>query len=415
MARTNEPTLYKRPCTCPRRPDCPHPFYYKFTYKGTTYPGKSTGTSDRATAREIANKKHAEVVADHYGVRTPDQARASKARKAIRIDALIAEYHAEYAKDHPATADSTLQILERFADMLPKGKATPLHSITSKTIRDFKVARKDMPKARGGGLVSESNVDRELNAIRPMFRIGEARYDHPHPFRERWEGGRLVAEGVKLFNPDPGEAEIPSDDDIRKVFAASKGLPDPFDKVAAITYYTLARLREVAFLPVTHVSPGFIKRLLKGGRERTISVPHELTDALLARVKSESQMHIFPDLAARWVRTMNTKRGAKGTQKRGNPLSDLFGDHFKRIGVRTTHHKFRHLGVTHMLEQAKQDGGEDTTRLVMELAGWTTLRQLRRYGKVRDEALARAVARNAARLKGIIENKPPRTARKRTA
>ena len=54
-------------------------------------------------------------------------------------------------------------------------------------------------------------------------------------------------------------------------------------------------------------------------------------------------------------------------------------------------HVMRHTGVTDMLEDLV------SPRAIQELAGWTSLRMLERYGHVRDAEMQRAVAGTAAR------------------
>ena len=65
---------------------------------------------------------------------------------------------------------------------------------------------------------------------------------------------------------------------------------------------------------------------------------------------------------------------------------------FRAFGLQgISHHTMRHTGVTDMLE----DGVNP--RAIQELAGWTSLRMLERYGHVRDAETRRAVAGTAAR------------------
>jgi site-specific recombinase XerD len=57
-----------------------------------------------------------------------------------------------------------------------------------------------------------------------------------------------------------------------------------------------------------------------------------------------------------------------------------------------SHHTMRHTGVTLMLEHGINP------RVIQFLAGWTSLRMLERYGRVRDTEVRRAVTANADRL-----------------
>ena len=123
------------------------------------------------------------------------------------------------------------------------------------------------------------------------------------------------------------------------------------------------------------LKPEGLQRRLKGGTVKTISVTPTLLADLRACLRTPTQIHVFGD----------PPPGQAVISVRFTRAFRAFGLH----GV--SHHTMRHTGVTDMLE----DGV--SPRAIQELAGWTSLRMLERYGHVRDAEMQRAVAGTAAR------------------
>jgi site-specific recombinase XerD len=414
MARRSlTPTLFKRKCPHGKAAwdTCPCIFHYKFTRGRNPRTGKpqtysnTTGHATRPQAAEVAERKRTEVDAERFGLVPKSRLTADRRKRAVTIRAAVDAYLAEVEAGDRVKADEDTRAkieqaikgrrsrIETFIATLAEGGATRLHTISGFTLQRFQKRRARMRRQRGGTAIAEATINRETTDLRPLFHFCEREFECVNPFKERIEHGRIVNAKVRDIKIDQGEAPIPSDDQLRIALAQIGGLPDPWNLFAAITTAVLPRIAEVAMLRVRDVRPGLITRNLKGRKPRTVSVPVTLTDALLARDHGPAGEFIFP-------------AQAELHRRRPGALSNQFIRQLRKIGIAgLSHHKFRHLGVTLKIEHGRATG-RDATLNILALAGWTTLRQLPRYGHVRDEALADSVAGTFQRLDAILAATP---------
>jgi integrase/recombinase XerD len=148
--------------------------------------------------------------------------------------------------------------------------------------------------------------------------------------------------------------------------------------ICRVTLECLPRISEVLSIQTSHIGPNWIEIRWKGGKVGRIAVTPELRTALLARAHSSG--YVFGE-------------GTKGKPPAQRTASKRIVRLTARLGlVGVSHHTFRHTGVTLMLEAGVNP------RVIQQLAGWSSLRMLERYGHARDAELQRAVTSNAAHL-----------------
>lgn len=332
-------------------------YHYKFEHRGVVV-RKSTRTSNRKAAERIALAEYNKHVQRASGVALDEDVD----RPAVTLSTL-AERYLDWARaDHPATADSVdARTVEWFVDYVG-GRDTFIHTITASTIDWWRVRRAG-DKTRRGTPVKRSTIDREFGVVRGMFRQAVL-----------WDYLAVSpCDEITCYGGHSMPVRILTADELERAFA---DLPEPFNLFCEVTYRTLARLREVCALRAEHVTidrlsngqqVATLQKRVKGGEWKRVRIPLPLAQRLRAQVTSDDQVYIFPDY-------------------HDSPsVSALFTKHFRAAKLRCSHHAFRHSGITRMLE------GGVNPRAIQEHAGWSSLQQLARYGRVLDLEFARAV------------------------
>jgi integrase len=280
-------------------------------------------------------------------------------KKTPRLSTHIADYLKFAAEDHPATAETKdRRVLDAFLAAVGDKRLDQLSPFDGERWR----TQRAQVVSRGKRRLSRATINRELNVVLGcVSKAVEWKRLARSPFAE-----------LKPWNTD----EIP----IRTLSAEQRAIilqrfPRELALICRVTLEALLRLSEVLGLTRDDLKPEGLQRRLKGGTVKTISVTPTLLADLRACLRTPTQIHVFGD----------PPPGQAVISVRFTRAFRAFGLH----GV--SHHTMRHTGVTDMLE----DGV--SPRAIQELAGWTSLRMLERYGHVRDAEMQRAVAGTAAR------------------
>lgn len=339
-----------------RRKQSPY-WSFKFTPRGRKPVRRTTRHTNKKVAARIAQAYYDTYIQRASGA-TPD---VDLDVPAVTLDALTPRY-LDFAKnDHAPSADEDARVIARFVEIVGGGE-TFLHTITASTIDWWRTKRrKDL--TRRGTPVSASRVNRELNVIRALFRQAVL-----------WEQlPKNPCAGVKDFKTTGHEVDILTAEELDRAFTL---LPEPYNLFCEVTFRTLARLGEVTSLRSDHVHVdllpdgtkiGTLVKRVKGGKWKRVRIPLALAERLRAQVTRDGQDYVFPDHC------------------NSDAVSARFTILFRAIGLKCSHHAFRHSGITRMLE------GGVSPRAIQEHAGWSSLKQLQRYGRVLDQEFARAI------------------------
>lgn len=372
--------LYRR-CDCKKsnKPGCEHPWWFKFTHEGKTFQ-VSTRISNKKDAGRAAKAKRDAMIAELSGVETPKQASAA----AVTLQQLADRFLPFYRAHHPRSFDNARIAINHFVRVV--GGDTLIRDVTPGTVEGYRAVRITEPTRRSGGTVGRGTVRTETITVRAMFRQAEIWY---RGVRSPWApvitpDGRKI-ESMEAWQVDEDEVQVLTPEQLRRCFSE---LPAPYNLFCEITYRVLPRIAEVCNLTRDDVAIvldrtgqriGTLQRRLKGGKQKRVGIPVALAERLRAQLKSADQVALFPDHA------------------NSETVSSQFTRLFRALGIATTHHAFRHTGITRML-----DAGVNTNA-IKELAGWGSLRQLARYGHVSDVELQRAAMIN------VVEPTTPTT------
>lgn len=356
--------VYRRKTKHPDGTVTEHPTYYFSYWRNGRKIRQSTGSKIRKNAQRIADVECEKQNQRARGVVLDEDTDVP----ATTLTALSAKY-LEFAKhDHPASADDDARIVARFIELAggTDGGNTFIHTISAGTIKHWRNKRME-DTTRRGTRVTASAVNRELNVVRAMFR--EAVVDGLLK-RSPCGAGK---QAIRDFKTGGKDIRILTAAELDRAFTL---LPAPFNLICEITFRTLARLREVTSLRAEHVRVdilpdgqriGTLQKRVKGGKWKRVRIPLALAEQLTALVTSAEQVHIFPD------------------HQHSDSVSATIHRALRVIGIRASHHAFRHSGITRMLEAGVNP------RAIQEHAGWSSLKQLQRYGHVLDQEFARAV------------------------
>jgi integrase len=336
-------------CDC--QGSCSHAYHYAFKYKGRLHRG-STQTANSVLAQRCADKARRDVIEGRIGIAT---------WTAPTLDQHIATYIEEQRGEFPRTAGRDARVLTGFAAIVGNKR---IDQITTWDITRWRSARvKD---------VARSTVERDEHAIRGCFSHAELMYKKQ----------KFVSPCADLppWKPDEKTRRALSLDEIAR---ALQQLPAHLALICRVTLECLPRLSEVLGLRRVDLGPDRISFRRKGGKVATIQASPALVIDLRALPGKE---YVFGDPTED-----ERKDLVAWLLARQAATSVAFTRAFRAIGLHgVSHHVMRHTGVTLMLERGVH------ARVIQQLAGWSTLRMLEKYGHVRDEAQQKAVAGNAA-------------------
>jgi integrase len=399
-------TVFLR-CNCSRRAGkkrtervskCDHKWAFSFKVDGKPLPPKMTPHRNKTDAERWAStyrENHQRrkegrplIPLDGDSTSTPREGAT-----AVRLEELVARFDTWMAAELPKSAVRYAQVGRTLCTVL--GADRLVHTIDPDAIEKWRSARlaqtainghaskKTNPKILHGRKVSRATINSDLIAVRALFRQAHAWYGNRSPFTPVLIDGRMRCP-IRKYKHAGRRKEIVAMTPDEVAFAVDR-LPVPFGFICRITYEVLPRISEVLKLQRAEVGimtrldgsrHGWMYRKLKGvEKPRKVAIPLDLAESLIALGKE------CPTDDPRLFR-MEQKTA-----------SGLFRMHFDALGMRCSHHWFRHAGISAML-----DRGDVDHQAIQELAGWTTLERLKDYGHVSKRAIAYAGDGNAALL-----------------
>ena len=337
-------TLFKR-CACTKR--CDHPYWYEFEIAGVRH-RRSTKLTDKEKAESAAWKAKERAVTGEADV-----------APVPRLSEFVADYVEWAAGDHPASVAIDQRVLRTFVTFI--GAQTPLDRITS-----FHVERWRSAQAKK---IGRSTINRHTNVIRGLF-------------SKAIEWKKLTASPLKAvahYRTDDTRVRVLTAEEMKVVLTGGS----PTLRLACrVTLECLPRLSEVLNLHRTDIGPTWIQIRRKGGRVDRVAITPELRAEL-------------------WAQAHRAMSGFVFRQRHQGAVSAAFTNEFRGLGLEgVSHHTMRHTGVTLMLEAGVNP------RVIQQLAGWSSLRMLARYGHVRDAESQRAVAANASVIAAALAESP---------
>jgi integrase len=340
--------LFKR-CQCST--SCKHPYHFRYRFRRQLIRG-TTGTSNQQVAREIATTNRADRLRKAAGL-------LEDTVPVISLKALVARYQKWVKDDHPASASKDMRVLAAFEDDLKP--ATRIDAITTWQILRWRSSRITAHRSR-------QTVEREMTVIRGLFtRAVEWKAD---------TGLKMSpCVGIDQLRSDERPVRVATREEVALLIAA----PPIVRLLCQLTLTSLGRLMELARLRPIDLKPGpmpQIEVVRKRGKVQQLPVTSAQMAELQALVATPKQPYVF----------------FPGGLPIQADLSNSIRRWWRSVGVSLHHHAMRHTGVTWMLEAGINP------RVIQELAGWTSLRQLQRYGHVGDAEKARAIAATSARL-----------------
>jgi len=362
--------LYKRckePCE-----GCQHPLWYRFKHKKRTYRG-STHTTNRKLAGRIATRERNIVVGERAGLEMVDE--ETKEDEPLPFFSAVRPEYVVWAEgDHPATASDDAWRLQEFQTLLGDRRIDEYAPFDMERWRTLKLKT---------GVVRNTVIRHEVT-IRGFFakcKIWKGL--KLSPFEKKDPDGEPQ---VKAWKPDDTTRPTLDDDQLAVAF---NQMPPFYGLLCRITHETNARLAEGLKLKRTDLLASQIEFTRKGGKRDRVNV----TAALLAALRAFcplNQEYVFPD-----------PNRTDGKPLASNKASANLTREFRKIGLRGfSHHCIRHTGITEMLENGVNP------RTIQQYAGWTSLRQMKRYGHARDAEARRAVEAQAAKFKRLTTPKP---------
>jgi integrase len=340
-------------CSCSE--PCSHPLHYQFKHKGQLYRG-TTYTANTVLARRYADKVRQDTIADGVGLST--------GWRAPTLSTHIAAYVEHQKGEFPRTASRDERVLQTFFDVVGDKR---IDQVTQFDVERWRAARAKQ--------ASRNTVERDEHAVRGCFTYAEELY-------KKQKFTSPCAE-LKAWKPDEQKRHALSTDELA---IALQRLPPRLALICRITVECLPRLSEVLDLQRSDLGSTWIGFRRKGGAVTKVQASTGVLTALWAMFETDTQQWAFgdpsdeerKDLVA-WLIAVQARTSVAFTRA------------FRGIGLPgVCHHILRHTGVTLMLERG------ENPRVIQELAGWSSLRMLEKYGHVRNEAQARAVAGNAA-------------------
>ena len=385
-------TLYKRCAlaTCPTKPNCSHPWWFKFMHEGRLHQETTRLTNSKEAMRQAHHRRTA-IIQDANGVPNED---ARKAGGRVNLQQLAARYCEFHLAHTPRSYDNARRAVEHFARII--GGTRDIRTINAGDVERFRAVRLSEPNRPGrpadkpGDTVSRGSIRTETISVRAMFRQAEIWYRGvKSPWQVITTSAGQQKQAVASWAVDEDEIQVATPEEVKRCLME---LPAPYNLFCEITYRVLPRLSEVVTLRRDQVSitlgrdgaaVGVLQRRVKGGKQKRWQIPLRLAQRLIAQAPEGSDL-LFPDYAD------------------STAISSDFRRYFDALDLpHLHHHVFRHTGITRML-----DAGVGT-KTIVEMAGWSSAKQLLRYGHVNDLERDRAANVNAVEIEDTAAPTPP--------
>jgi integrase len=315
---------------------------------------------NRLKAAAIYNKIKGDVAQGKHGIHA--------ARPVISFQVYAEWYlaHVVNTRENPTRERSILRQLRRYFE------AVPLHRIDREAVQEWRTKRLTE--------VEPGTMDRELDVLKQMLGAAVPKYLERNPVT----GLKRHRETVQSKKRRP-RVLTPAEE-----HRLLKAATDPEERLLVILALdTLIRLSNIKDLKRERDYGGYL-HVEKSKNMEPYDVPlsrraRAALDKHLARLPKNEE-YIFPK---RW--------GKRGGSISANTVWRIFRDLCVAAKVPVgrkvrgvTFHALRHTGATRMLEN------KVNPIAVMEIGGWTDIRQLTRYGHTTDQTKREAVNAIAA-------------------
>lgn len=338
------------------------PFYW-YWIEGTKE-RKSTGVPIGAGAERRDNRLRAQAIYDKLkGDVASGKAGIQAARPVISFQVYAEWYLANVVnnRENPTRERSILAQLRKYFE------ATPLHRIDREAVQEWRTQRLTE--------VSPGTMDRELDVLKQMLASAVPKYLERSPII----GLKRHRETVQSKKRRP--RVLTPDEEVRLLAAAT----DPEERLLIVLALdTLIRLSNIKDLKRERDYGGYL-HVEKSKNMEPYDVPlsrraRAALDTQLATLP-EDEPYIFPK---RW----DKRGGAISVNTVWRIFHKLCAKADVPVGRKVrgvTFHALRHTGATRMLEN------KVNPIAVMEIGGWTDIRQLTRYGHTTDRTKRAAV------------------------
>jgi integrase len=363
----------KKFCQCSTKPKCECFYRFRFKHRGEPYTG-STKTTDYDLACAIVLEEYEKVVA-----RKANVAKRGQPKITAKLSELRTKYERWLVGAQPSCVERSKYALDSFQASF-KPRDPRLIDITPDDFEEWRLRR----LTEG---VCRDTVQTEFLTLKAMFRQSE----------EWYPGYGRPEATVRCWKLDEKTVVYPNEAEVRRALLE---LPSLYALMVRVTVETLARISEILRLKRSDVGPDWIQRRLKGGKVLKAKISPALAKLLHAQFSRKGQEFLI-----------ETNRKQRPHPRRKTPYfgpglhwrplqqketSANFCRYFNQMGLALSHHKFRHYGITVMLERGI------SSRVIEALAGWTSGVMLKRYGHARDAEMLRAVCGNADLVEAIL-------------
>ncbi len=352
-------------------------WYYCFQVGGRMYRG-STGTSNKAIAREIMNTKKADALRSEAGIRSGNDKRFPE----------LARRYLEVTKDEKRSHHRDVEISKVLLAYIGNRRLSQ--------VQDNEVLIRGYIRARMSGEIevdgeswrpaSRTTVNRDLALLRTMFNRGiEWRMCAKNPVRRGMIDTRAEQEAKKLVFLTPEE--------VQAYLEACMPWYLPVALTAVLTGMRSGEIRDLTWDRVDLRNRIIYLERTKGGRRREVRMPLELTNVLNKLESKKHGGHVFLNRHDKPYRDFRTAHEwvmkRSGIQARRLRQFDSIADPGERRRAikknRVTFHTLRHTFGTLLAKDCRD------LNLVKKAMGHANITTTERYAHVIEDAHREAI------------------------